>query len=92
MPSDNDNFDDTPNDGKVIDIKDYVSNKANKANEETEIDMFTSQFVAMINQTIAEKQQKESRFQYLYVMINSILFTLVFVIASILFIFIKLYF
>ena len=54
--------------------------------------MFTSQFVAMINQTIAEKQQKESRFQYLYVMINSILFTLVFVIASILFIFIKLYF
>ena len=92
MPSDNDNFDDTPNDGKVIDIKDYVSNKANKANEETEIDMFTSQLVAMINQTIAEKQQKESRFQYLYVMINSILFTLVFVIASILFIFIKLYF
>ena len=84
MPSDNDNFDDPPNDGKVIDIKDYVSNKANKANEETEIDM--------INQTIAEKQQKESRFQYLYVMINSILFTLVFVIASILFIFIKLYF
>ena len=92
MPSDNDNFDDPPNDGKVIDIKDYVSNKANKANGETEIDMFTSQFVAMINQTIAEKQQKESRFQYLYVMINSILFTLVFVIASILFIFIKLYF
>ncbi len=80
--------DDDDND-KIIDITDYV--KAQKSDDELELEDFTNRFVNIYNQGVIDRQKRLAKERFIEFMISFLMLTQFLIVITIFIIFSKIY-